>query len=113
MQRLSRGPRRSGIRITTDLSGGPENWKFVSITDSKALATGDHHKALSVGDHHMGALRMSKSPEDGILNPDLMVHTVDNLYVASCAAFPTSGCANPTLTIVALALRLADHLNSL
>jgi choline dehydrogenase-like flavoprotein len=59
------------------------------------------------GDHHMGALRMSVRPEDGLVDRALRMHAVDNLFVSSCAVFPTSGYANPTLTIVALALRLA------
>ena len=58
----------------------------------------------------MGALRMSASADDGIVNRDSRLHTVDNLYIAGSAVFPTGGYANPTLTIVALALRLADHL---
>jgi len=61
----------------------------------------------------MGALRMSAYPEDGIVDRNMRVHTVDNLYVAGSGVYPTSGHPNPTLTIVALALRLADHLQSL
>jgi choline dehydrogenase-like flavoprotein len=63
------------------------------------------------GHHHIGTTRMSADHGDGVVNPDCRLHTVDNLYVASSAVFPTAGAANPTLTIVALALRLADHLN--
>ncbi len=48
----------------------------------------------------------------GIVNPDLRLHTVDNLYAAGCAVFPTGGFANPALTLIALALRLADHLKA-
>jgi choline dehydrogenase-like flavoprotein len=58
----------------------------------------------------MGAARMSRSPDEGIVNTDLKVHSVDNLYITGQAVFPTSGYANPTLTVVALSLRLADHL---
>lgn len=58
----------------------------------------------------MGALRMSKSHDDGIDNPDLRLHTVDNVCIVGSAVFPTSGYANPTLTIVALALGLAEFL---
>jgi choline dehydrogenase-like flavoprotein len=53
---------------------------------------------------------MSASPDDGIVDPDCRFHRIRNLYAAGSAVFPTSGYANPTLTIVALALRLADHL---
>ncbi len=60
----------------------------------------------------MGALRMSADPDAGIVNSDCRFHGVQNLYAASSAVFPTSGYANPTLTIVALALRLADHLRA-
>ena len=90
----------TGFRILTDLSGGPERWTF-----------GRAETALATGDHHMGSLRMSASPDDGIVNPDCRFHRIDNLYAAGSAVFPTSGYANPTLTIVALALRLADHLS--
>ncbi len=51
-------------------------------------------------------------PEQSVLNADLRVHTVDNLYVAGGSVFPTSGCANPTMTIVALSIRLAAHLRT-
>ncbi|MCF7992277.1 MAG: GMC family oxidoreductase [Thiohalocapsa sp.] len=62
------------------------------------------------GCHHMGTTRMSRTPAAGVVDTDCRVHGVDNLYIAGSSVFPTSGYANPTLTIVALALRLADHL---
>ncbi len=62
--------------------------------------------------HHIGATRMSHHPKDGVVDPNLRVHSLDNLYICSSSVFPTSGYANPTLTIVALALRLADTLKS-
>jgi len=62
------------------------------------------------GDHHMGTTRMSDSPTEGVVNSDCQVHGVANLYVAGSSVFPTAGFANPTLTIVALAVKLADHL---
>ncbi|NNL65468.1 MAG: GMC family oxidoreductase [Myxococcales bacterium] len=61
--------------------------------------------------HHMGATRMHEDPRQGVVDPDCRVHGVDNLFVAGSSVFPTSGYANPTLTLVALALRLADHLS--
>lgn len=60
--------------------------------------------------HHMGTTRMSDSPERGVVDRDCRVHGMGNLYVAGSSVFPTGGAANPTLTIVALALRLADRL---
>lgn len=61
--------------------------------------------------HHMGATRMSDSVENGVVDKHCKVHSVDNLYIAGSSVFPTSGCVNPTLTIVALAIRMADTLN--
>ncbi|MDQ3384745.1 MAG: GMC oxidoreductase [Actinomycetota bacterium] len=65
---------------------------------------------LGVGWHHMGTTRMSASPAGGVVDVDGRVHGIGNLYVTGSSVFPTGGSANPTLTIVALALRLADHL---
>jgi choline dehydrogenase-like flavoprotein len=53
---------------------------------------------------------MSADPAAGVVDSDLRVHGIDNLYVASSSAFVTSGQANSTFMIVAFALRLADHL---
>lgn len=60
------------------------------------------------GTHQMGVTRMSNSPREGAVDPCCRVHGARNLWVASSAVFPTSGVAGPTLTIVALALRIAD-----
>jgi len=63
-----------------------------------------------LGRHHMGTTRMSNSPKDGVVDKNCRVHGYDNLYVAGSSVFPTYGYAQPTYTIVALALRLADHI---
>lgn len=62
--------------------------------------------------HHLGATRMSADPAEGVVDSDLRVHGTRNLYLVGGSVFPASGHANPTLTIVALALRLADHLHA-
>lgn len=62
------------------------------------------------GGHHIGTARMGTDPRDSVVDCDCRVHGVSNLYIASSAVFPTSSHANPTLTIVALALRLAAQL---
>ena len=58
----------------------------------------------------MGATRMHVDPTLGVVDQNCRVHSLANLYVAGSSVFPTSGAVNPTLTIVALALRLADHI---
>lgn len=60
--------------------------------------------------HNIGTTRMSDTPTTGVVDSNCKVHGVDNLYVAGSSVFPTSSHANPTLLIIALALRLADHL---
>jgi choline dehydrogenase-like flavoprotein len=67
---------------------------------------------LSWFGHHMGTTRMSETPRTGVVDADCRVHGLANLYIAGSSVFPTSGYANPTLTILALSLRLADHLKS-
>ena len=64
------------------------------------------------GAHHLGGTRMSDSEDDGVVDYNSKVFELNNLYIAGGSVFPTSGLANPTLTIVALSLRLADHLKS-
>ena len=65
------------------------------------------------GGHHIGTARMGTDPAHSVVDPDCRVHGVSNLSIASCAVFPTSSQANPTLTVVALALRLAARLRAL
>lgn len=60
--------------------------------------------------HHMGTTRMHDSPSQGVVDRDCRVHGVDNLYIAGSSVFPTAGSNFPTMTIAALALRLAEHL---
>lgn len=63
--------------------------------------------------HHIGTTRMSEDPSKGVVNADCQVHGVANLYTAGSSVFPTGGATSPTLTIVALGLRLAEHLKGL
>jgi choline dehydrogenase-like flavoprotein len=60
--------------------------------------------------HHMGGTRMGKDPSTSVVDPTLRVHGAENLWIAGSSVFPSSGCANPTYTIVALSIRLARHL---
>lgn len=65
---------------------------------------------LGAGWHHMGTTRMHVNPREGVVDPDCKVHGLHNLHVAGSAAYTTAGAANPTLTLIALSLRLSDHL---
>jgi choline dehydrogenase-like flavoprotein len=67
---------------------------------------------VSGGWHHMGTTRMSDDPSQGVVDPNGKVHGLSNLYVAGSAVYPTAGAANPTLTLIALSLRLSDHLKT-
>jgi choline dehydrogenase-like flavoprotein len=62
--------------------------------------------------HHMGTTRAAHDPEAGVVDADLRVHGTENVYVAGSSVFPTGSYANPTLTIVALSLRLGAHLRA-
>lgn len=92
---LDHALRESGVgHLELAFRDDPEAWR--------AAAVG--------GKHHMGTTRMHESPERGVVDADGRVHGVSNLYVAGSSVFPTVGFANPTLTIVALAVRLGRHL---
>jgi len=67
--------------------------------------------AIEGGKHHMGTTRMHADPRRGVTDADARVHGLSNLYVAGSSVFPTGGYANPTLTLVALAVRLVRHLD--
>jgi choline dehydrogenase-like flavoprotein len=63
--------------------------------------------------HHCGTTRMHDDPKQGVVDANCRVHGIDNLYVAGSSVFTTTGNGNPTLTVVALALRLAEHIKKL
>jgi hypothetical protein len=68
---------------------------------------GEHQVALH---HHMCTTRMSENPREGVVDGNCRVHELENLYLGGSSVFATVGYANPTYTIVQLALRLGDHL---
>jgi choline dehydrogenase-like flavoprotein len=77
---------------------------FMAYSDERIDET------IKGGWHHMGTTRMARDPKRGVVDENCRVHGIENLYVAGSSVFPTGGYANPTLTIVALASRLSDHL---
>lgn len=74
------------------------------------FGTPDELQRATYSSHHMGTTRMADDPKRGVVDSNCRVHGVPNLYVAGSSVFPTCGFANPTLTIVALAARLAKRL---
>ena len=62
--------------------------------------------------HHIGTTRMHDQPKFGVVDKNCRVHGLSNLFIAGSSTFATSGMANPTLTVLALALRLADHIKN-
>lgn len=83
------------------LSGPERRWRTDPLISAHPIG----------GYHHIGTTRMADSPREGVTDSDGRVHGLANLYVAGSSLFPTSGWANPTLTIVALALRTADGIS--
>lgn len=65
---------------------------------------------LIVNGHHIGTTRMSNDPTQGVVDKNLRVHSLNNLYVAGSSVFPSAGISNPTFTIITLSIRLADYL---
>ncbi|MEL7504174.1 MAG: GMC family oxidoreductase [Cyanobacteria bacterium J06554_6] len=80
--------------------------RFVPDTEEKMLSK------LYSAHHHMGTTRMHSNPSHGVVDQNCRVHSCPNLFIAGSSIFPTGGYANPTLTIVALSLRLADYIRN-
>ncbi len=79
---------------------GTKLWDFDPLISSHPIG----------GYHHMGTTRMGAGPREGVTDAECRVYGAPNLFVAGSSLFPTSGWANPTITIIALALRLGDFL---
>jgi choline dehydrogenase-like flavoprotein len=110
--RLSEADRRN-VRRTLELLGaevgraGIGRLKILYDEDDP-----DWPADLDGGQHHMGTTRMSDHPKQGVVDRNCRVHAMSNLFVAGSSVFPTPGGATPTLMLVALAIRLAEHLKS-
>jgi len=86
--------------------------EFVSIYSSSPAEIDEENFPVGMGFHHMCTTRMATDPADGVVDADCRMHEVDNLWVGGSSVFATGGVATPTYTLVALAVRLADHLKS-
>lgn len=103
---LDREFQRLGLGTVT-----PSEWLEDGSPSWPVDPTVGHHPIA--GYHHMGMTRMSANPADGVVDANCTVHGVSNLHIAGSSVFTTSGWANPTLTILALARRLAHHVDRL
>jgi choline dehydrogenase-like flavoprotein len=84
---------------------------LAAVTPVATLGTPEFTQLCRDSNHHMSGMRMSVEPRCGLVDRDLRVHGTGNVYVCSTAVFPTSGFSNPTHTLLALAMRLSDHLS--
>ncbi len=119
------------FRVQLDWHVSPLEWKTVrffteqvkqsfsehgleDIVPQPELAMEQGFRNITFDDshHHMGGTRMSASPAEGVVDANLKLHGVENAYVCSGSVFPCSGFSNPTHTLIALAIRLADHLTA-
>lgn len=97
--------------FTDDVSAAFAANGFPELTTNPVVANRE-----TIGDqvldsmHHMGGARMASSQRDGVVDENLRVMGTDNFFVCSSAVFPSAGFSNPTHTVLALAIRLSDHL---
>jgi choline dehydrogenase-like flavoprotein len=88
-------------------------WNFGPINWLESFESGSGwERNVSDTYHLMGGTRMAANPGQGVVDAQLRVHGLDNLFVASCSVFPTGGSSNPTLTLMQLTLRLADRIRT-
>lgn len=99
-------------RFTAMAQKAFESTGLAKLEPQPELAREDGFRTVTFDDsyHWMGGTRMARSAAEGVVDTDLKIHGVRNAYVCSASVYPTSGFANPVHTLLALAIRLADHL---
>jgi choline dehydrogenase-like flavoprotein len=112
--RIAEKERRTARYFGKFVASELERLGFGRVRQADWLSRSD---AISVDDlrgtyHFLSGTRMSRHPRDGVVDENCRAHGAENLYLAGTSVFTTGGHANPTLTIVALAIRLADHLRA-
>jgi len=106
--RMNRGDAESVSRSLELIARDLENAGVAKVNVKPDLAN-DVYGHNGVGSHHIGTTRMAGSPTTGVVDSECRVFGVPNLYIASSSVFPTSSYVNPTLQIVAIAIRIAAH----
>jgi choline dehydrogenase-like flavoprotein len=108
--RLSEAERRTARVFTDALDRELRRLALGRLASTEWLEAEEWAHMFEDAYHPSGTTRMSTDAARGVVDRNCKVHGIDRLYVSGSSVFPTSGYANPTLTIVALALRLAHHL---
>ena len=98
--------------VTVELPDFFEPERFINLFGVDLDSVDERRFPVGVGHHHMCTTRMSADPATGVVDSDCRVHGMGNLWIAGSSVFATGGVATPTFTVVALAVRLADHLRS-
>jgi choline dehydrogenase-like flavoprotein len=111
--RLTDLDRHTARRSAAILSQELERAGILTTTSMLPEDGGDDVLAPTWNWHHMGTTRMHEDPKYGVVDADCRVHGIGNLFIAGSSVFPTAGNHTPTLTLIALALRLADYLQQL
>jgi choline dehydrogenase-like flavoprotein len=101
---------RRGLEVVATEIGRLEIGRMKIVLDDDDTTWPDDLEGVN---HHLGTTRMHDDPRRGVVDRDCKVHGIDNLYIAGSSVFPTAGTGTPTMMIIALALRLADHLKAL
>jgi choline dehydrogenase-like flavoprotein len=105
---LDKNVRRALELLALDLGGAGIGRVRLNLEEEEDVAP-----SVLNGHHHMGTTRMHRDPKHGVVDANCRVHGMTNLFVAGSSVFPTYSFDDPTLTIVALALRLSDHLKTI
>lgn len=108
---LSTLDKKSLFALHTVLKAELEESDIADFT-SPVLDNTETFSSIKDASHHMGTTRMGVNPIYSVVNEDCRVHGIENLFIAGSSVFPTSGHANPTATIIALTVRLADYIKS-
>jgi len=108
--RLDRGLKDKVIRIFKQVGSACRSAGIGDVVLDEIEKEMVLERCRAQGGHHIGTARMSSDPRGGVVDQHLEVWDTKDLYILGPAVFPTCGFANPTLTIVALALRLAERL---
>lgn len=109
--KLNKESRRSLVRFFQTLEREMAEKELGQLSSSIARVL-DENSFIGFHSHHIGTTRMADSPASGVVDRNGKVFSASNLYLAGPSVFPAPGSANPFLTIVAMSLRLADHLKS-